>query len=366
MKKLIRDTILKIEQYQPGKPAEVLKRELALKEEICKLASNENPLGPSPLAVKAIRNSLKEANLYPDNSCHHLKERIASQMGVLPQNLRIGNGSSELILLLGIAFLNPEDTLIMSKSSFIFAKIVSQIIGCQLVEVPLKEYRHDLDAICESVTSDTKMVYLDNPMNPIGTMTTHKEMGMFMERLPEDIVVVFDEAYHDYVKDGDYPKSLDFINEGKNVILLRTFSKMYGLAGFRVGYGVAKEEFIHALDMVSPPFSVNRLGQIGAAAALEDKNHVRKTNEINEKGKDYLCRNFEKLDIFYIPSQTNFVTVDVKTDTKPLADALQRRGIIIRPLSMYGLPTFFRITIGTMEQNQRFMDAFTKIYKEGV
>lgn len=366
MKKLIRDSILKIEQYKPGKPAEVLKRELALKEEICKLASNENPLGPSPLALEAIRKSLKEAHLYPDNSCHYLKERIAGHLGVLPENLRIGNGSSELILLLGLAFLNPEDTFVMSQSSFIFAKIVSQIIGCQLVEVPLKEYRHDLEAILESVTPDTKIVYLDNPMNPIGTMTTHKEMWMFMERLPEDIVVVFDEAYHDYVKDGDYPKSLHFINEGKNVILLRTFSKMYGLAGFRVGYGVAKEEFIHALDMVSPPFSVNRLGQIGAAAALEDRIHVRKTNEINEKGKDYLYRHFEELGVFYIPSETNFVTIDVGIDTKLIADELQKKGIIVRPLSMYGLPTFFRVTIGTMEQNRRFMDAFAKIYKEGV
>ena len=366
MKKLIRDNVLKIEQYQPGKPAEVLKRELALKEEICKLASNENPLGPSPLAIAAIQKSLKEANLYPDNSCYYLKERLAKHLRVLPENLRIGNGTTELILSLGIAFLNPEDTFIMSRSSFIMAKIVTQIIGCKLVEVPLKEYRHDLDAILKSITPDTKIVYLDNPMNPIGTMTTQKEILKLMDRIPEDILVVFDEAYHDYVNDGDYPKSLHFIEEGKNVIVLRTFSKMYGLAGLRVGYGVAKNEFIHAFDKVSPPFSVNRFGQIGAAAALEDKDHVRKTKKINEKGKDYLYRHFGEFNILYIPSETNFVTIDMKTDTKPIADELQKKGVIVRPLSMYGLPTFLRITIGTLEQNKRFMDAFAKIYKKDV
>ena len=366
MKKLIRDNVLKIEQYKPGKPAEILVRELALDEEICKLASNENPLGPSPLAIKTIRKNLKEASFYPDNSCHYLKERLASHLQVLPENLRIGNGSSELILLLGIAFLNPEDTLIMSQSSFIFAKIVSQIIGCKLVEVPLKEYRHDLENILESITPETKIVYLDNPMNPIGTMTKQKEMSTFIKKLPEDIVLVLDEAYHDYVNDGDYPISWRFIEEGRNVIALRTFSKMYGLAGFRVGYGVAKKEFVHALDKVSSPFSVNRFGQIGAAAALDDIDHVQKTKELNENGKDYLYRSFEELDVFYIPSETNFVTIDLRTDSKPIASELQKKGIIIRPLSMYGLPTFLRVTTGTSEQNRRFMDAFTKIYSKNV
>jgi histidinol-phosphate aminotransferase len=363
VKKLIRDSVLKIEQYQPGKPAEVLSRELAIKKEICKLASNENPLGPSPLAIAAIQKSLKEANLYPDNGCHYLKERLAEYLHVQPDNLRIGNGSSELILLLGLAFLNPEDTLVMSQSSFIFAKIVTQTIGCQLVEVPLKEYRHDLDAILRSLTPCTKIVYLDNPMNPIGSMTTHGEMSAFLDRLPEDIVLVLDEAYHDYVNDGDYPQSMSFLEERKNVMVLRTFSKMYGLAGLRVGYCVAKEEFIQALDRVSPPFSVNRLGQMGAAAALDDNDHIQKTKELSEKGKQFLYRHFEELGIFYIPSATNFVTIDVKTDTKLIADELQRQGIIVRPLSMYGLTTFLRVTIGTLEQNKRFMDAFEKIYK---
>jgi histidinol-phosphate aminotransferase len=364
VKKLIRESVSKIEQYQPGKPAEVLKRELALKEEVCKLASNENPLGPSPLAVAAIQESLKEANLYPDNSCYYLKEKLAKHLRIPPENLRIGNGTTELILFLGMAFLNPEDTLIMSKSSFIMAKIVTQIIGCKLVEVPLKKYCHDLDAIFAAITDETKIIYLDNPMNPIGTVAAHREISNFMEKVPEDVVVVFDEAYHDYVNQRDYPKSLRFIEEGKNVIVLRTFSKMYGLAGFRVGYCVAKDEFIHALDMVSPPFSVNRLGQIGAAAALKDKDHVQKTKEINEKGKKSLYQFFRELDIFYIPSETNFITFEVKNDAKWIAEELQKKGIIIRHLSMYGQPSLLRITIGTLEQNKRFMDTFHKLYKK--
>jgi histidinol-phosphate aminotransferase len=327
------------------------------------MASNENPLGASPLALEAIRKNLMEANLYPDNSCYYLKEKLAKHLGVLPENLRIGNGSSELILLLGLAFLNPEDTMVMSRSSFIFAKIVSQIIGCELIEVPLKEFCHDLDRLLESITPDTKIVYLDNPMNPIGRMITHKELSLFMERLPEDIVLVLDEAYHDYANDADFPKSWDFVEEGRNVVMLRTFSKMYGLAGFRVGYGVSHAELIRALDKVSSPFSVNRLGQIGASAALDDKDHVEKTREMNEKGKVYLYKNFEKHDVFYIPSETNFVTFDVKTDTTTMVEELQNEGIIVRPLSMYGLPTFLRVTIGTPDQNERFMDAFVKLYK---
>lgn len=364
MRKLIRESVLKIEQYKPGKPAEVLKRELALRGEICQLASNENSMGPSPLALRAIKTRLKETHLYPDNSCYHLKNRLARHLGVLPENLKIGNGSSDLILLLGLAVLNPQDTLIMSRSSFIFAKILTQIFNCHLVEVPLKDYRHDLDAILESVTPSTKIVYLDNPMNPIGTMTTHQVMSRFMRKLPEGIIVVLDEAYHDFVNDGDYPKSWNFVEEGKNVVLLRTFSKMYGLAGFRVGYGVAKKEFIHVLDKVSSPFSVNRLGQIGAAAALDDKDHVERTRQMNERGKEYLYRGFEECGIFYIPSETNFVTFDVKTDSQPLADDLQKKGIIVRPLSMYGLPTFLRVTIGSPEQNKIFMDTFKMIYKK--
>ncbi len=363
MKKLIRDNVSKIEQYEPGKPVEVLQKELSLKKEFLKMASNENPLGPSPLAVETIQKRLQEVHLYPDNSCHDLKEKLSGYLDVPLQNLRIGNGTTELILLLGMVSLNPEDTLITSQSSFIMAKIVTQIMDCRLVEVPLKNYHHDLDAVSGAIREETKIIYIDNPMNPIGTMITHQKMVEFMEHVPEDVVLVLDEAYHDYVNHDDYPNSLAFIQTGKNVAVLRTFSKMYGLAGLRVGYCVAQQELIQAMDKVSPPFSVNRLGQIGAAAALEDSDHVKRTKEVNEQGKKYLCQQFEEMGIFYIPSMTNFVTIDLKTDAREMTKALQNRGIIVRPLSMYGKPTFLRVTIGNPEQNRRFIKEFQTIYR---
>ena len=363
MKKLIRDNVFRIEQYEPGMPIEVIKKELALESESSKLASNENPLGPSPLAIDAIKKSLEDGNLYPDNRCYYLRERIAEHLGVPHQSLSVGNGTTELIYLIGVAFLNPGETFIMSESTFIMAKMVAQVMDSRLIEVPLKEYKHDLDTILNTISKDTKIVYFDNPMNPIGTMKTRQEFLKFMEKVPEDIIVVFDEAYYEYVNREDYPNTLKFIEEGRNVIVLRTFSKMYGLAGFRVGYCVAKEAFIDAINRVSPPFSVNRFAQIGAAAALKDKEHVKKTLEMNESGKRFLYENFKKMSVFYIPSETNFITIDVKTDAKRFSEELQRRNVIIRPLTMYRKPTFLRVTIGTPEQNKKFIEAFKQIYQ---
>lgn len=362
MKRLIKDNILKINHYLPGKSIETVKRELGLGGEITKLASNENPLGPSPLAVEAIKKSLEEGHLYPDDNCYYLKESIAEYLGISPKNLAIGNGTTESILLIGLAFLNPEDTFIMSQLSFIMAKLVVQIMDCKLIEIPLKDYRHDLDAILSRITNETKIVYLDNPMNPVGTVMTQGEVSKFMEKIPEDIIVVFDEAYYEYANQEDYPNTLKFIEEGKNVIALRTFSKAYGLAGFRVGYCVANEDLINAIKKVTPPFNVNRMAQVGAAVALKDKKHIRRTLEINESGKKFLYENFEKMSVFYIPSQTNFVTIDLKTDAEGICKKLQKKGVIVRPLTVYGKPTFLRVTVGTAEQNKRFINVFKQIY----
>jgi histidinol-phosphate aminotransferase len=363
MKKLIRDNVLKIEHYQPGLPLEVLKKELDLGREICKLASNENPLGPSPLAISAVKKSLEDGHLYPDNSCIFLRDRIARYLGISPKTLCVGNGTTELIFLMGVAFLDPGDTFIMSESSFIMAKIVAQVMDSRLIEVPLKEYRHDLDAILKTITSDTKIVYLDNPMNPIGNLITQEEVSEFMEKVPEDVVIAFDEAYYEYVNKDGYPNTQKYIEEGRNVIVFRTFSKLYGLAGLRVGYCAAKEDLINAIQRVSPPFSVNRFAQIGAAAALEDKEHIKRTKEINESGKKFLYENFDKMSVFYIPSETNFITIDVKEDAERICEELQKSNVIVRPLTMYGKSTFLRVTIGTPEQNKRFIDAFKKIYQ---
>lgn len=366
MKKLIKDCVLKVEQYEPGKPIEVLRRELGLEGEIYKLASNENPLGPSPLALEAIRNSLDESNFYPDNSCYLLREKLGEYLGFSPKNILVGNGTTELIYLIGIAFLNPEDKLIMSESAFIMAKITAQIANCHLVEVPMKDCCHDLERILEEVDDKTKIVYLDLPMNPIGTSVTRQQFSFFMEQLPDDVLVVCDEAYYEYANKETYPQALKLVEEGRNVMILRTFSKLYGLAGFRVGYCVAKESLLGALWKVSPPFSVNKFAQIGAAAALDDGKHVKKTLEMNESGKKFLYENLQKMSMDYIPSETNFVTVDAKVDTQKICEEMQKRGVIVRPLAMYGQPTFFRVTVGTPEQNQKFIEVFQHIHNKHV
>lgn len=364
MRKLIRDNVLKIEYYEPGMPEEVLKKAAGMKFEISRLASNENPLGPSPLAVKAVKECLGSGHLYPDNSCNLLKKKIARYLGISTDSLCIGNGTTELILLIGIAFLNPRDSLIMSESSFIMAKIISQVMDSRLIEVPLKNYRHDLESILTNITPDTKIVYLDNPMNPIGTMLTQQEVAGFMKKMPEDVLVIFDEAYYEYAQKKNYPHTLKFIEEGRNVAVLRTFSKLYGLAGFRVGYCATKKNFVDAIKRVSPPFSVSRFAQVAAAAALEDRKHMRRTKEMNESGKLFLYKNFERMSVFYIPSETNFVTIDVKRDSKDIFEGLLKKGIIVRPLKMYGKPTFLRVTVGSQEQNQRFVDAFQELYQK--
>jgi histidinol-phosphate aminotransferase len=364
MKKLIRDSVFNVEQYEPGKPIEVLRRELGLEGEICKLASNENPLGPSPLALEAIRHSLDESNFYPDNSCYLLREKLGECLNIDPKYILVGNGTTELIYLTGVAFLNPQDKLIMSESAFIMAKITAQIVNCHLIEVPLKDYRHDLDSILKAVDEETKIVYLDLPMNPIGTSVDRQQFATFMDRIPEDVLVICDEAYYEYAVKESYPQTLKLVEEGRNVLVMRTFSKLYGLAGFRVGYCVAKESFLEALWKVSPPFSVNRFAQIGAAAALDDKEHIKKTLEMNEAGKNYIYQSLREMSVDYIPSETNFVTIDAKMDTRKICEDMQKKGVIIRPLVMYGRPNFFRVTIGTTEQNNKFVEVFQNVYQK--
>ena len=362
MKKLIKDCVFNIEQYEPGKPIEILRRELGLAGDICKMASNENPLGPSPKALEAIQNSLNDSNFYPDNSCYLLREKLGEHLGVNPSNIFVGNGTTELIYLTGIAFLNPQDKIIMSECGFIMAKITAQIVNSRLIEVPLKDYCHDLERILDQVDEETKIVYLDLPMNPIGTSIDRDLFSSFMDRVPEDVLVVCDEAYYEYADKERYPETVGLVEEGRNVLILRTFSKLYGLAGFRVGYCLGKKEFLEALWKVSPPFSVNKFAQIGAAAALDDREHVKNTLEMNEVGKDFLYENLRKMSVDYIPSETNFVTINARMDTRKISEDMQKEGVIIRPLAMYGQPHFFRVTIGTPDQNRKFIDVFQKVY----
>ena len=363
MNKLIRGCILNAQLYQPGKSRDDLDLRGELDKDICKLASNENPLGPSPLALEAIHEALHESHLYPDNTCSRLTGKLAQSFGIPPDRIAVGNGSTDLIHLIGVAFLNAGEAFLMSRPSFAMAKMVAQIMDCRLLEIPLKAYHHDFESIEKNITPETKIVYIDNPINPIGTMVTQREVDRFMERIPDDVLVIFDEAYREYVTRKDYPDTMKLIEEGKNVILLRTFSKLYGLAGFRIGYLVANPTFADAVRRVIPPFSVNRFAQLAAAAALDDEEHIRKTRAINDAGKRFLYKNFDRLSVFAIPSETNFLTIDVKTDAIKMSEELMNRGVIVRPLNMYGLDTFMRVTIGTQEQNEKFIEAFETVYE---
>jgi len=361
MENLIRESVRNIKPYIPGKPIEEVKRELGIVGEVDKLASNENPLGPSPLALEAVKNSILEMNLYPDDANFYLKNKLAEILGILPEELFIGNGSVEIIHYVTLAFLNPSERVIMAKPSFIMGKIESQIMDGEIVEVPVKDYKADVDGIISKINGKTKIIYIDNPNNPLGSMLTDKEVNKIIESVGENILVILDEAYYEYIEREDFPKSLKYVQDNRNVLVLRTFSKIYGLAGMRIGYGIAKKDIIDALSRVRLPFNVGRFSQIAALAALDDNAHREHSKRIVKEGKAYLYREFENMNIPYIKSETNFVTIDVKRDTDEIFFNLQKNGIIVRPLKPYGLPTFLRITVGLPEQNRRFIDLLKNI-----
>jgi histidinol-phosphate aminotransferase len=356
-----RDFLKKINPYQPGKPIEEVSRELNLKGEIIKLASNENPLGPSPLALQAIRKALRESNLYPDDNCYYLKNKLARRLGVEAENLFIGNGSVELLPLAALAYLDPEHSAVAGQGAFIWFKIAVSISASELIEVPMKNQTHDLMAILGAIKKNTRLIFIANPNNPTGTIVTREEAEEFFRRVPEDILIVMDEAYFEYIDDPTYPDSMKYFREGKSILILRTFSKVYGLAGVRLGYGIAAKEIIASLSKVRISFNVNRLSQIAGMAALDDVRHVRRGKAVNEAGKEFLYDAYRKLGLFYLPTYTNFIFVDFARDSRIVFEALQREGIITRTIKEYGFPQALRISIGTEKQNERLIRALKKV-----
>ncbi|OYD14620.1 histidinol-phosphate transaminase [candidate division WOR-3 bacterium JGI_Cruoil_03_51_56] len=359
-----RSSIGNIKPYKPGKPIEQVVRELGLKGTVDKLASNENPLGPSPKAVAALRKELRHLHYYPEDSCHYLRERLARRFKVDMDSVIIGNGSVELLLFACLVYLNPGDELIMSTGSFIMPKIGTKLMDGRVVEVPTKEYVHDLGRILGNITRQTKIIYLDNPMNPLGTMVTKNELDEFITQVPENILVIIDEAYAEYITTRKYPKSLNYYNANRSVFILHTFSKAYGLAGLRIGYGIARPDIVETISKARLPFNVNRAAQVAALAALEDKAYVNKSRKNNDAGKKMLYKEFERLKLFYIPSFTNFVFVNFAVDSSLVFEELQQRGIITRPVKQYGFPNALRVTVGTPKQNKRFISALTAVLNE--
>lgn len=357
-----RPNLANVKPYTPGKPIEELIRELKLRGEVIKLASNENPLGTSPKALTALKKFNTESYLYPDDSCFYLRQAIAKKFKVDMEWVMAAAGSVELIYLACLAYLRPEDELMMSEHSFIIAKIGASVMDSKVREIPLKDdYSHDLKRILSSITPATKVIYLDNPINPLGTIVKKRELDEFIEQVPENILVVVDEAYYEYIIAKDYPDSFKYLKHDKNVMILRTFSKIYGLAGLRLGYGFAKPEIIGNLQKVRYPFNVNRLIQFAGIAALKDVRHTQRSRKVNEAGKKYLYEELKKLKLFFLPTYANFVFVSFVEDSHIIYEKLLRLGVIARPVKQYGFPNALRITIGTPAQNKKLIAALKQV-----
>jgi histidinol-phosphate aminotransferase len=339
--------------YEPGKPIEYVARELGLDPAmIIKLASNENPWGPSPRAVAAAKRAIEAGELYPDGGCFELRQKLAAKWGLGAEQFVIGNGSNEIIELLGHVFIGAGDEVLMGAPAFVVYKLVTLLFGAKAVEVPLVNWRHDLQKIAAAITTRTKLVYVCTPNNPTGTANTEAELVAFVRGLPDHVIAVIDEAYAEFVERA--PDLRPLIAEGRKVVCLRTFSKIYGLASLRVGYGYASAELCALLNRVRQPFNVNAIAQAAAVAALDDREFAAKTARENRAGLAQLERGCAALELAFVPSVANFMLVKVG-DGWRVFEALQRRGVIVRPVKSYGLPEWVRVTVGTHEQNERVL-----------
>ena len=345
--------------YVPGKPIEDVARELGLEPgEIVKLASNENPLGPSPMALEAMQEALLKTHFYPDGGGYHLRTGIAEKFGVSIDNVMLGNGSNEIIEFIGHAFLQPGDNIVTAEHAFVVYKILAKLFGADTIGVPDPNLTHDLSAMADAINDRTKVVYIANPNNPTGTMVSENELDRFIDRVPKSVVVALDEAYYEFLPEP--PDSLKYLRHHPNVIALRTFSKIQGLAGLRIGYGLAHEEMIRLLQKTRQPFNVNSIAQAGALAGLRDEAYQAKTREMVRQGRDFLQAEFRQRNLEYVPSVANFVLVNVGNG-KEVFQKLLKRGMIVRAMDEYKLPQWIRVTVGTPEQNWRFLKDLDRV-----
>ncbi len=360
LKELAQPHILGLIPYSPGRPMEEVERELGL-DDVLKLASNENPLGPSPLALQAIREALQGLHRYPDGGCYALRQGLSRRLGVTPEELCFGNGSNELLELVTRAFLGPGDEAVMGHPAFAVYRSVCQAVGAQIREVSLKDFTHDLRGMLKAVTARTKLVFLGNPNNPTGTCVSPTDLDDFVRALPPDVILVVDEAYREYIPRYLQPDLLRYVREGRYLLALRTFSKAYGLAGLRIGYGIGSTEMVELLNRVRQPFNVNALAQKAALAALDDAAHLEETLRITEAGRKSMQSRLDALGLVTIPSVTNFILVNVGVEGRAVADALLRNGVIVRSMEGYSLPTYIRVTVGTPQENSRALQALAKV-----
>ena len=347
--------------YEPGKPIEEVEREYGIANSV-KLASNENPLGPSPKALAAIRERLGQLNLYPDGDCYYLKQALSRKLGVAPEQLIFGNGSNEIIELAARTFMRPGDEAVMAEQAFVVYQLIVQAVGGRSRAVPLKDFTHDLHALTGAISPRTRLVFLANPNNPTGTIFRRSEWERFLSEVSRDVLLIVDEAYFEYVEDAAYPDSLRYHAADRAILTLRTFSKLYGLAGLRIGYGIGSTELVSLMQRVRQPFNVNAPAQWAALAALEDAEHVQRSLEVNRQGLAYLQGEFQRLGLAFVPSHANFILLRVGNG-QAFFQQLLKQGVIVRPMAGYRFPEHVRVTVGTTEENRRFIAALENVIR---
>lgn len=345
--------------YEPGKPIEDVARELGLDPAtIIKVASNENPLGPSPKAVEAMQAAIEEAHIYPDGGGYRLREAIAKKFDLERTNIVLGNGSNEIIELLGHVFLKPGMNVIAAEHAFVVYKLMATLFGAETIEVPDPGFVHDLDGMADAITPETRQIFIANPNNPTGTLVGQDDIDRFMDKVPEHVIVVFDEAYYEFLDTP--PDTMKFVREGRNVVIMRTFSKIQGLASLRIGYGIAPAPLAELLQKARQPFNANAIAQAGALAGLLDQEHQDKTKALNDEGRAYLQSAFADIGREYVESYANFVLVEVGNGDHVFAE-MMKKGIIVRAMRGYKLPGWVRISVGTMEENERVVACLKEV-----
>lgn len=351
--------IREIDAYVPGKPVEEVERELGMR--AIKLASNENPLGPSPMGVEAAKRALADANRYPDGGSYYLREALAKRLDVPRENIVVGCGSTDLIHLAASVLLGPGESAVTSEGSFPLYYIATEKMGAKLIAAPLKNYSFDLDAMVRAIEPETKLIYIANPNNPTGTVFDAEAFAEFLAKVPERVLVVLDEAYYEYVAMVNYSRSLELVRKGKNILVLRTFSKVYGLAGMRIGYGIGPAELLTEIDKIRLPIPVSGAAQAAALAALDDFEHVRRSIEVNRKGLAQIGNGLREMGVKFVPSVTNFILVEVGEGADALAEEMLKLGVIVRPMAWMGFPKAIRVSVGMPEENDAFLCALGQL-----
>jgi histidinol-phosphate aminotransferase len=357
--------ILDLVPYDPGKPVEELEREMGISGAI-KLASNENPLGPAPGAVEAITKMLPNIHRYPDGAGYALRKALADKYHLDMGQVALGNGSDEIIEMLTRAFIRPGEEALAAKPSFLMYSKLVQVSGGNLIEVPLKDFQIDLEAMLEAITPKTRLVFVNSPNNPAGSAVSKDDLSLFLDNVPRGVLVVLDEAYIDFVSDPDVADGLDFLDHSTPVVVMRTFSKSYGLAGMRIGYAFASEEIIAIFNRVRPPFNTSILAQAGALGALDDQEFLARTVELTHQGLEEFYACFKQLGLYYVPSQTNYVLVRLGDNAPRVNQELMKRGVIVRSMASYDMAEFLRVSVGLPEENTRFCNTLRDILQEAV